>query len=615
MFSDPLGPASPTTKSTRRSGPETRLGTGTTSTPDPRAIASASPAAFQSPSAASSRADSQHTQDVIFALSPYSTQAPPGDLDLSTGLQQGASVDLQFRALPREAEETPQDERFCIRIWVLCAALAFPLVLSSWLFLVPYFVHNNRAQVPAQPAFPVPPGPPVPAPVPAPVTVPGPAPGPASAPPPGSTMSTTTATVDPWAGVPASCLRPAVLPRLPTMLRVGPPYAPQASSHPTGFAVFCLYNITRIDTGSVHHNSSQWHFLFGTLPFQLCPNLIYWSVGIDNGTITSRYPSFDRHHGLSNLRTITDNAGFRDIKILLALGGYPEDAPHFSRLGRDNAALDRLKRSVTSAMTTFRLDGVTVHWAEPRAGCAGVNDTQVLALLLRSLRQEFQQSGMPRAIVSVMVSANGANGLFLDAVADVVDYFFLATNELPLPASTAYDTICSDVSNSVVTALRDYARLTSRVRHEQLCITERLTPWLTTSRWNARLSRYDPPQITVDRAFYSFCNQPRFCRREQLTGACIVHHFGSLSGMELYHASTNSAATLRDRVDFNLAFNLTGSPSPKRVCVLVLNLDDDNYADQCGQGYNRYLLMRNLYFVMVGQSQSIGSIAHAAPRC
>ncbi|KAL1481781.1 hypothetical protein MTO96_034178 [Rhipicephalus appendiculatus] len=47
-------------------------------------------------------------------------------------------------------------------------------------------------------------------------------------------------------------------------------------------------------------------------------------------------PWFDEHHGLHQLRNITDSLGYMNVKILLAVGGYPEDGPYFSVLGHDS---------------------------------------------------------------------------------------------------------------------------------------------------------------------------------------------------------------------------------------------------------------------------------------
>lgn len=105
-------------------------------------------------------------------------------------------------------------------------------------------------------------------------------------------------------------------------------------------------------------------------------------MGIADGNLKSRQPSFDEQYGLHLLREVADSFNFKALKILLAVGGYPEDAPHFSRLGWDIDAMNSLMRDVVDSVDRFGLNGITVHWAEAHDGCTGTDDITVFKTLL-----------------------------------------------------------------------------------------------------------------------------------------------------------------------------------------------------------------------------------------
>ncbi|KAH7933822.1 hypothetical protein HPB49_017539 [Dermacentor silvarum] len=511
------------------------------------------------------------------------------------------------RFLDRE-EATPQDERFCTQLWVLWAALTFPLVLSCWLLFLPVLLGKNRADVQSSPVFPLPPY----------------STGTLSVPtstsnPQDTSRITQLTTTFPWQGVPAKCLQPVVPTSPPLPLKVGPYPNSTAAPDRRQRPIFCVFDNAKVADPN-RATPQGWNYLFETLPFALCPNVVYASVGIVNGQLTSRAPLFDRDHGLHQLRNITETRGFPDTRIMLVLGGYQEDSPHFSRLGRDAATLKLLMKNVAEGMRNYRLDGVTVQWVTPLAECSGPDDMMVLAILLRRLRETFNSYGLLQHIVSVILVIKDGNELLMDSVADAVDYFFIGTIAVDYTGPGSYLDVCDFFTRTIRLVIAYYTKSTRRVRLDQLCITESLKPraaegielypsgsWIKTS---PRLGSLP---------IYPACASSQFCRKDNGGSSCIAY----LSYTEPGGATNRStvvflvptADTLRSRVDFSGIDSSTGRPTSIHACVLVLGLDADNYANQCGQKYRQYVLMEHFYSGTLGQSTLGGSMSDAAPWC
>ncbi|KAK8762938.1 hypothetical protein V5799_034452 [Amblyomma americanum] len=484
----------------------------------------------------------------------------------------------------REHEESEEHERFCLTVWLLCGILLFPLILSVWLFLVPFLMDIERTTMSEAPSFPR-----------------------TSRLPTGATSIATTDTST--QSTPPPCMESVVLPTLPTHFQIGPTYnstTPTSPSRP----FFCLFNSSRVvpDYNPLYTGTS-WNYMFQTLPFSLCPNILYWSVGVENGTITSRMPAFDAQHGLSQLRTITDAQGYPDIKLLLALGGYPEDSPHFTRIVQDPAMLQRLMDSVVNAMQNFRLDGVTVDWVEPKPGCENPDDLRLLGELLRNIRSTFNSQGFAHAITSVILDVNAANEHLVDSVYSEVNYFFLATHRVRLPRNPSMEHLCANITSLVHSVLERYARIAQRISVQQLCITEYAAPMVSEGRVDpATGAAYFEPSMKFA-PIYLGCAHSSFCREANGTGSCIVHRVlrgpPDPSGTPAMRFVVSSDGVLSFRA------NLYGG-----TCVLVLGLDYDNFVDQCGSRFRRYLLMEHMYSAMTsGQAVTTRAIVDGAPTC
>ncbi|XP_070383792.1 uncharacterized protein [Dermacentor albipictus] len=496
-------------------------------------------------------------------------------------------ADHQFQLQRSRLEETPQDERLCIQLWALWAALTFPLIFSMWLFLVPFLVNSNTTLLPAEPPF------------------------------GGGSMPVTMPVTMP-ATIPAACLKPLTIPAViePIRVNTNPSLGPSTQS-PRPF--FCLFNNTAVDFSRNYSTTgTKFDFTFETLPFDLCHYVIYWSVGIDNGNITSRLPSFDQRHGIHQLRNIVDNLGYSNVKILLALGGYPEDGPHFSKLGQDPVTLNRLTANVVDAMRTFRLDGVAVHWVDPGASCRGPDDQGAVAVLLRMLRQVFDNNGMAQALVTAMLNGSDSVERLMYTSKDVVNYFLLTDHRHYPNASSSSPELCSTFTDNIVLTLRHFVNSVRGLRPEKICVAEPTATLAYDGYLDKTTDTFIQSQAGKSRwaPIYEACGKTRFCRKEGDSQSCVVHYANWAvrpNLLKIYNATmylNALASTLLDRFK-----KRSHPPTNDEPCTFATFIEYDNYAGQCGSGYSPHLLLRQLYFGTLGRNIHNGSIQDAAPNC
>ncbi|KAL3227230.1 hypothetical protein MRX96_024197 [Rhipicephalus microplus] len=82
----------------------------------------------------------QQVREILLVLRPPEPAEETVNEDQTTSL----TPDLEFRqASNEERPPTPSDERACLQLWVLWAALTLPLFFSMWLFLVPFVISSS----------------------------------------------------------------------------------------------------------------------------------------------------------------------------------------------------------------------------------------------------------------------------------------------------------------------------------------------------------------------------------------------------------------------------------------------------------------------------------------
>ncbi|KAL1474238.1 hypothetical protein MTO96_038139 [Rhipicephalus appendiculatus] len=409
-----------------------------------------------------------------------------------------------------------QDDRLCIVLWVVGAAFAFPLILSAWLVLVPFVVHANW-----------------------------------TTPPPLSLTPQYTRYT-----VPSTCIVPVTWSTLPPSLNVSAPYS-FGPSNESSRPIFCLYNNTRVYAWR-NITNSQWDYVFATLPFALCPYVVYWSVGIEDGNLTSRQPSFDEQYGLHRLRVMADTLNFKAVKILLALGGYPEDAPHFSRLGWDMDTMNRLMGDVVYSLDRFGLSGITVHWVEARSGCSGRDDVTVLKTLLYSFRTWFNARMLPDLMITVILELSTASQLVVEETAGVVNHFFLATQNEGRQTKLYYYETCGARTSAMHHAYRKFvsALPPHKLRRSQLCLSDSLSPSAVPGRLisinNTRFFKYSLSDV-MPAPLHLECSWPNVCEVPLYGQPCVAHNAKrvTMDNAPDRMFMIDAASEVKKRLDFN----------------------------------------------------------------
>ncbi|KAK8774369.1 hypothetical protein V5799_011100 [Amblyomma americanum] len=262
--------------------------------------------------------------------------------------------------------------------------------------------------------------------------------------------------------------------------------------------------------------------------------------------------------------------------------------------------LQRLMSSVVNAMQDFRLDGVTVNWAQPKPGCESPNDLRLLGELLKNIRSTFNSQGLQQAITSVVLDINTGNEHLVDGVFNDVMYFFLTTHLVGLPSTPTVQHLCADITSAVLAVLQLYASTAPRASVRQLGITEYTAPLGSEGSVDPAtgVEIFEPSMQYAP--IYSGCAYSSFCRDDSAAGSCIVHK--AVTGQHATRLVVSNAFTLEQRA------YLYSHP-----CVLVLGLDYDSFVDQCGRLFRRYPLLEHLHDATGGQTVTSRAIVDGAP--
>ncbi|EEC13166.1 hypothetical protein IscW_ISCW020281 [Ixodes scapularis] len=214
--------------------------------------------------------------------------------------------------------------------------------------------------------------------------------------------STAITTPNPWTNVDESCLAQVKLSDNVHNLRADNASPATAPGGKATTAVFCLYNNSRF------RKRLRWDYLPKHIPFQLCPNVIYWSMGIQGAKVISRVPEFEVRYGMWTLRATQQRyAPSAPVNIHMAVGGYLEDSAHFSRLGRDSVLMTKLAVDILKKLVRHRLNGITIHWRDMQGTCGGPRDFETLRELAESIRRLYEMNGLPYFVTIIIDTKAG----------------------------------------------------------------------------------------------------------------------------------------------------------------------------------------------------------------
>ncbi|KAM7293836.1 putative nuclease HARBI1 isoform X1 [Ixodes scapularis] len=150
-------------------------------------------------------------------------------------------------------------------------------------------------------------------------------------------------------------------------------------------------------------------------------------MSIVDGRVKSRVPAFDRLYGISELKNTSDRLSGGKTRVLMALGGYSEESPQFSRLGRDSVAMDTLVADIVTMMVDLRLDGLAIHWVLPAGACQPSDVNNTLSVLFANVKKLLVLNNLPALMTLILPYGDTATVGSMSP--DLVDFFFFVTHQ------------------------------------------------------------------------------------------------------------------------------------------------------------------------------------------
>ncbi|KAK8767289.1 hypothetical protein V5799_005930 [Amblyomma americanum] len=532
---------------------------------------------------------------------------------------QMACEDLRLHARRRHEDDTrsrstsstndvvmgsPRRARSCLVVitWSLCVAGVATLVIPALFLLFP-LIKAGFLNVPGV----------VPTPMPS-TTLPttfqptvSPKTSPTTSPKEGttSTIPSTSLTVSSSTAVTDECLEPSPvlhdLQNLSDLQSTSQAYKPPG---PVGRRqpVYCIYNVTRF------RRPKGYGFLPLHLPLAYCPGIVYWSWSLPGGQLTSRAKEFDEQYGLAAIKALSMQQS-TTVDLFLTLGGYREDSADFHKLETDPTTRHRLVQDFYAAYLRYNLSGLNLHWVPNTRACETIFGGNVprLGEFIHSIRALISLNVRNPGVFAVSAMVNPrelAQMEFFRAIRGHLNLTFFKTHEHS--RTNSFNEYCG---NSVMVLESQLARLKPFFRtpvvspstldtdHQHtgvLCISVSLSLY---ARQGGHLQQPAPPQIVSATpgfmSLFEVCDSKlAFNERVNRVPGCVVKRtHGPLLQVTI---AFDSAETLRTKMaklgDYGDA------------CVLVYDVDFDNYREGCSGGWERYLMIRHLYSARVRRS-------------
>ncbi|KAH7959291.1 hypothetical protein HPB49_010005 [Dermacentor silvarum] len=341
--------------------------------------------------------------------------------------------------------------------------------------------------------------------------------------------------------------------------------------------VLCLYN------NSLYRRADGRDFLPRHLPLNLCSGLVYWSMGLAAGRLSSRVPEFERRYGIEQLHRVRAAQGSA-IPVYVTVGGHAEDAADMYLLGVSPPTRALFVADVLMNIRRHRLDGVVVHWvAHGSELCRErMKDPLTwLADLLADLR-DILALNFPdgSGLVGLMVPADVplANSM-LSQLGDRVDILLLATHMITEVVPAAEGPMASfRAMKSFLERLRAYAELRPKI-----CVSLSLAIYARRGETERPLPATNVSRRVGYRALSELCSDAPF--RQVANASKAIVRAAAEDGTWY---SVDSYESLRRKLSYGKE-----GPRDRDMCVLVHDLDMDAYAEPC-RGSERYILLRHV---------------------
>ncbi|KAH9381696.1 hypothetical protein HPB48_011974 [Haemaphysalis longicornis] len=354
--------------------------------------------------------------------------------------------------------------------------------------------------------------------------------------------------------------------------------------------VYCLYNASRAQ------RPNPYSFYTIDLPPNLCQGIVYWSWSFAEGNFASRNETFEQRFGLTKIWSLYIKAN-----VLLTLGGFREDSADFYKINSDDVMRYRLVQGCYDAYRRYNLSGINLHWVRGSDACEAKygDGFPRLGKFIDVLRKLVSLNTRgDRFSVTAMIDPQLPHDMLLfRSIYDRLDLAFLKTHELGPQDSFFPDHHCK---NSV----RDFQFLLSRLEDEYrakafdaaqppysgFCMSVTLSLYAWKGGFARAPASAQPVSATPGRmALFEVCDSKESFRSapSSLSAGCEVRR--SLDPQLDLTFAFESADTVGRKME------LLGGDK-RNTCVLVYDVDFDNYQRSCISGDNeRHLLMLYLY--------------------
>ncbi|KAL1419396.1 hypothetical protein MTO96_005132 [Rhipicephalus appendiculatus] len=338
--------------------------------------------------------------------------------------------------------------------------------------------------------------------------------------------------------------------------------------------VFCLYN------NSLYRRADGRDFLPRHLPLNLCSGLVYWSMGLAAGRLSSRVPEFDRRYGIEQLHRIRAAQG-SSIPVYVTFGGRTDDAVDMYLVGVSPPARAVFVANVLTSLRRHRLDGVVIHWVAHSSELCRERMKDPLTWLTDLLidLRDILAFNFPQAsgLVGLMVPSDVplANAV-LSQLGDRIDIVILDIHTVTEVVPAAEGPMASfRAMKSFLEKLRAYADL-----RPKMCVSLSLAIHVR-DETQRPLPATNVSRREGYRAVSELCSGAPSHQLANDSVAIVRATAGTWYSLDSYE-------TLRSK----LSYGKKRARDPD-MCVLVRDLDMDAYALPC-RGSERYILLRHL---------------------
>ncbi|KAL1512585.1 hypothetical protein ABEB36_002154 [Hypothenemus hampei] len=152
-----------------------------------------------------------------------------------------------------------------------------------------------------------------------------------------------------------------------------------------------------------HYRSGNGNFPISLTPTDLCTHYIYAFAGLDASTnqVVSLDSWLDFNlNGFQNAIALKQSN--KDLKVLLAVGGYSQGSARFSNMAAHQSTRATFIQSALTFVQTHGFDGLDLDWEYPARRDGQAQDKENFALLVKELYEVFNPLGL---ILTSAVSA------------------------------------------------------------------------------------------------------------------------------------------------------------------------------------------------------------------